>query len=123
MFVKLFILAVLNCGLNSLANMFWKLRFNKIPLSVKSVEDIKGLVFSLNIWSGIGCYVCSMLIFFYMLSNFKLSSIMPVMCMTYIFNMIIAKVVFHEIISKTQILGTLVIILGLIILSRGTVTK
>lgn len=122
-FLGLFIPAVIACTCNALANMFWKMRFNEIPLSIKSVNDILGLVTSVHIWIGIGCYGCSMLLFFYMLSNYKLSSIMPVTCMTYIFNILIAKLVFGESISKVQLLGTVIIIVGLLVLSRGAVAK
>lgn len=122
-FIGLIIPAFIACTCNALANMFWKMRFDKIPLSLSSIQDIIGLICSWQIWAGIGCYGTSMLLFFYMLSNYKLSSIMPVTCMTYIFNVVIAKVVFNENISKTQIMGIMIIITGLIVLSRETVSK
>lgn len=122
-FFQLLIPAAIACTCNALANMFWKMRFDKMPLIVKSLRDIYGLLTSVHIWAGIFCYGCSMLLFFYMLSNFKLSSIMPVTCMTYIFNIVIARAVFDESISRLQILGTIIVICGLIILSRGAVTK
>lgn len=123
-FIKLLIPAIIACTCNALANMFWKMRFDKVPLRFGSIQDIIGLITSPYIWTGVGCYGCSMLLFFYMLSNYKLSAIMPVTCMTYVFNIIIARLVFDESISKVQIIGTLIIILGLIVLSRaGSVTK
>lgn len=122
-FLRLFIPAAIACTCNALANMFWKMRFDKIPLRIKSFQDVGGLLISPHIWAGVCCYGCSMLLFFYMLSNFKLSAIMPVTCMTYIFNILIARFVFGEAISRIQIMGTLIIICGLIVLSRGVVTK
>lgn len=122
-FLRLLIPAAIACTCNALANMFWKMRFDKIPLVLKSFHDIVGLLISPHIWAGVCCYGCSMLLFFYMLSNFKLSAIMPVTCMTYVFNIVIARVVFGESISRIQILGTAIVICGLIILSRGAVTK
>ncbi len=124
MFIKLLIPAFIACTCNAFANMFWKMRFDKVPLSFKSMQDIIGIITSPFIWGGVGCYCCSMLLFFYMLSNYKLSAIMPVTCMTYVFNIVIARVVFGESISKMQIIGTLIVICGLIVLSRaGAVTK
>ncbi len=65
-----------------------------------------------------------MLLFFYMLSNYKLSTIIPVTSMTYIINILVARFYFHESVGKIQILGTVIIILGLLILSRaGAVSK
>jgi drug/metabolite transporter (DMT)-like permease len=117
-FIRLFIPAFVACTCNALANMLWKMRFDKIPLKLDSIKNILDLIVSPHIWGGVICYGGSMLLFFYMLSNFRLSAIMPVTCMTYIFNIIIARVVFGETISRTQILGTAIIIFGLIILSR-----
>lgn len=116
---KLFLPAVVACSCNALANMFWKIRFNQVPFAVKSFGDIIGLATSFHIWAGIVCYVCSMVIFFYMLSNFKLSVVTPVTCMTYVFNVVIARIVFHETISSMQVIGIIVVIVGLIILSRA----
>lgn len=117
--LKLFIPAIISCSCNALANMFWKMRFDQVPLKFASVKDVIGLATSFHIWSGVGCYAISMVIFFYMLSNFKLSVVTPVTCMTHIFNVIIARVVFHEKITSIQIIGIAVVIIGLIILSRA----
>lgn len=122
-FIGLMVPAFFACTCNALANMFWKMRFDENSLSLSSVQEIIGLVRSWQIWAGVGCYGISMLLFFYMLSNYKLSSIMPVSCMTYIFNVIIAKAVFHESISKTQIIGIIIIVAGLIVLSKETGSK
>lgn len=122
-FINLLLPAFVACCCNALANMFWKIRFDKVPLSLTSIKDIVDLLKSWQIWLGVGCYGISMLLFFYMLSHYKLSSIMPVTCMTYIFNIIIARIFFYESISRTQVIGTVVIIIGLLILSRGQFTK
>ena len=122
-FSSLLLPAIVACSCNALANMFWKMRFDKVPLSLSSIQDLLDLLKAWQIWIGIGCYGVSMLLFFYMLSHYKLSSIMPVTCMTYIFNIIIARFFFYESISKTQIIGAVIIIIGLLILSRGQITK
>ncbi len=124
MFWRLLLPAFLACVCNSLANALWKLRFDKTPLSLRGVEDVIGLLRSPNIWGGMGFYGGSMLLFFYMLSNYKLSTIIPVTSMTYIINILVARFYFHESVGKIQILGTVIIILGLLILSRaGAVSK
>lgn len=120
-FTRLFIPAFIACCCNAVANLFWKLRLDKEPIS--SLKDIIGLIGIWQIWIGVMFYGCSMLLFFYMLSNFKLSSIMPVTCLTYVLNIIVARIIFKENISVMQIIGTLIIIFGLIILSRGQVSK
>lgn len=121
-YLRLLIPAFIACCCNALANMFWKFEFSRNPLNICSLADIIQLLFSWKILVGIGFYGCSMLLFFYMLSNFKLSAIMPVTCITYILNILIAVFVFCEDISWQQIMGTFIVILGLLILSRGPVT-
>jgi len=54
-----------------------------------------------------------------MLSNFKLSAIIPITSLTYIFNIIAAVLIFKENINIMQATGTVVIIIGLLILSRA----
>ena len=118
-FSKLIIPAVIACLCNTIANTLWKLQFTKKPLSIASFSDAFNTVFTVNIIGGICFYIGSMLLFFYLLSNFKLSVIMPVMCLTYVFNIIIAAVVFKEQIVPIQAVGTSVILVGLILLSRA----
>ena len=122
-FLELFIPACFACFCNALANMFWKLRFNKVPFSLKSISDFLLLLSSGPIWIGVGFYGISMLLFFYMLSNFKLSVVTPVLCMTYVFNILVAKIIFNEPLGKMQIIGTVIIMIGLIVLSRENVIK
>lgn len=122
-FLKLFIPACGACVCNACANMFWKFRFNRIPFSMKSASDFFSLISSGYIWIGLFLYGCSTLLFFYMISNFKLSAMIPVLCLSYIFNIVIARLVFNESIGMNQAIGTVIIIIGLIILSRGSVTK
>lgn len=122
-FVKLFISAFIACIFNACANMFWKFRLNRVPFSFKSISDLFNLASSIYIWIGLLLYGCSTLLFFYMLSNFKLSAMMPVCCMSYILNIAVARLVFNESIDKMQILGTVIIIMGLLVLSRGNVVQ
>ena len=118
-FHMLLIPAFLSCLLNTVANTLWKMQFNKTPISFNSLLNIVRSIFTVNVIGGAFLYFGSMLIFFYMLSNFKLSVIMPIMCLTYIFNIAVGILLFKETLSVYQIMGTAVIIIGLIILSRA----
>lgn len=120
-YLKLLCPAFIACVCNAMANTFWKFEFNRNPIHIGGLADLFGLFFSWRILIGIGFYACSMLLFFYMLSNFKLSAIMPVTCMTYILNIAIAFLIFHESINIWQIAGTAIIIIGLLILSHAPI--
>lgn len=109
------------CFFNACANVFWKFEFSKNTFIFSGLESIIKVFFSINIIIGIIFYICSMLLFFYMLSNFKLSVIVPLTSLTYIFNLIAAYLIFHEKVSFLHLIGTLIIIIGIIILFQAPI--
>lgn len=114
--LSLIIPAVFATLLNAVANTIWKIYFQKGEFSYTSMASILGL-FNVYIMSGILCYVCSMLLFFYMLSKFDLSVIIPLTALTYIFNLLAAYYIFHESFDLYKIGGIFIIIIGICVLS------
>lgn len=55
------------------------------------------------------CYGVSMVIFFYLLSNYRLSQVVPFLAMTGIFNMAVAAIFLHESISMVQIVEEIIV--------------
>lgn len=117
-FIHLLVPTTIACALNAFANVLWKLQFQKQPLVLK-LETIIHLIISPYIVIGVGCYVLSMLIFFYLLSNYALSMIIPLTAMTYMFNMLLAFIIFKESFDSYKIVGMMIIIFGIIVLSRS----
>lgn len=116
---KLFLLAMINSLCNTLANALWKYQFSRQALDVSSMGKLIKTCFQLNIFLGVFFYVVSMLTFFYLLSNYKISSVIPLLAMNYIFNLLAAYILFKDTISITQIVGMAIILLGIVIYSRG----
>lgn len=116
--LSLIIPVVLATLLNAIANTIWKIYFQHNGFSFTSFNSIFTL-FNVYIISGIFCYVGSMLLFFYMLSRFDLSVIIPLTALTYIFNMLAAYYIFHESLDVYKIVGILIIILGIGVLSMS----
>ena len=106
------------CLLNAIANGLWKVQFQKQPLVFK-FDIMLTTLMSPYIILGICCYVVSMLIFFYLLSNFSLSIIIPLTALTYIFNLLLAFVIFKESFDTYRLAGVVIIILGVAILSKS----
>lgn len=106
------------CALNAFANGLWKMQFQKQPLVLKSDILITTLV-SPYVIIGICFYVISMLIFFYLLSNYSLSIVIPLTAMTYIFNMLLAFFIFKESFDSYKLIGMIIIILGIAVLSKS----
>ena len=116
--MRLFILAVLallSSGCNSVANALWKTQFQIMPLRFDSLKVLILSVLQWRIVAGVLCYVVSMLLFFYLLSNYRLSQVIPFLATTYIFNFLIAALFFHEPVNIWQISGILLIIGGVIL--------
>ena len=117
-FIKIVIPAFSACMCNAIANYFWKTELAKNPFNISSLSKIISLFFCFNIIIGIFFYIISMMLFLYMLSNFKLSLIVPLTVFTYVLNILSAYIIFREKIYTQSIIGTVVIILGIIILSQ-----
>jgi drug/metabolite transporter (DMT)-like permease len=116
--LSLIIPVVLATFLNAIANTIWKLYFQKSEFPYTSLSSILEL-FNIYIISGILCNIGSMLLFFYMLSKFDLSVIIPLTALTYIFNMLSAYYIFQESFDVYKISGMLIIIFGIGILSMS----
>jgi len=118
-FYKLIIIAAAASLCNTIANTLWRMQFIKTPFNISSFSAIVQTFLSLSIIIGILFYVCSMLLFFYLLSNNNLSAIIPVTSLTYIFNILAAYLILHEKISVNQIVGIGIVLVGIIVLSRA----
>ena len=117
-FLNLLLPTTVACALNAFANVLWKLQFQKQPLSFK-LDTLVSLMINPYILFGISFYVLSMLIFFYLLSNYALSMIIPLTAMTYLFNMLLAFIVFKESFDMYKIIGIIIIVCGIIVLSKS----
>lgn len=116
---RLFIIAMINSVFNTLGNAAWRYQFSRQALDVSSISAIIRTCFQFYVFVGVFFYGLSMLIFFYLLSNYKMSSVVPLSAMNYIFNLLVAHLLLKEQISIVQIGGMLLIILGIIVYSRG----
>lgn len=113
--VKLVLPALMSSACNSIANALWKTQFSYKPFQAESFQLLIQSVFNWRVIGGVCCYGMSMLLFFYLLSHYKLSQVIPFLATTYVFNFIIAAFVFHETITWAQISGVVLIIGGVIL--------
>jgi drug/metabolite transporter (DMT)-like permease len=118
--MKVVFLVAITSVLSTLGNILWKMQFSKQPLDLSSVTAIAYTFISWKVLLGIASYFISMVLFFYLLSNFKMSVVIPLQAMTYILNVAVAFTMFKEKISLGQLLGSLIIMFGIIVLIRST---
>ena len=87
---------------------------NKNPFDITSFSSILSAMLSIKIIIGVICYMISMLLFFYLLSNYGLSLVIPmVTAFTYSLNLLSAYFILHERVSPLQIIGILIILIGI----------
>lgn len=113
--LSLAIPAIISSMCNSFANALWKTQFLETPLNTKSIWALIESVLHWRIIAGVALYGISMLLFFYVLSHFRPSQAVPFLASTYIFNFIMAAVVFHEPIGGMQVVGVVLITSGIIL--------
>jgi undecaprenyl phosphate-alpha-L-ara4N flippase subunit ArnE len=118
-YIRLLIPAALACACNAAANTLWKIQFSKVPLSVASISAFISSVFTFKVILGAFLYCGSMVLFFYLLSHYKMSQVVPVLALTYVFNLLAAYFVLHENVSVVQVAGICVILGGIFLYSRG----
>lgn len=119
---KLVIPVLLFCCLNTAGNSLWKYQFTKTPVTLSNLNENIHLLWSPYILLGIFSYVSSMIIFFFLLSNFKMSYIVPVTALTYIFNILVAVLFFGERISISYLAGIVLILAGIYFISRDSIS-
>ena len=113
--LKLAIPALLSSLCNASANALWKTQLSMRPMNTESITSFFASILNVRIIGGAAFYGVSMLLFFYILSNFRLSQAIPFLATTYVFNFIIAALCFHETFVMNQIIGITLIIGGVII--------
>lgn len=117
--MKLVLLVIVSSLLSTAGNFLWKLRFSKQPLDVVTFASLADTFFSWKVLLGGACYFCSMILFFYLLSNYKMSVVIPLQSITYILNVSVAFFAFKERLSLGQAVGTIIIMIGIVVLLRA----
>jgi drug/metabolite transporter (DMT)-like permease len=86
-------------------------------MDFSSLDAAFKTVLNFNVILGMFLYFISMLLFFYLLSNFRLSIVIPVTGLTYVLNLLAAYAIFHEKISAFQLLGMILVLAGILMVS------
>ena len=103
------------CLCNAVSNTLWKLSLGSHPFKYVGLTSLAALLVRPLILVGIFLYVVSMFVYFYLLSNYKLSVIVPLTSLTYVLNTISAYLIFREEVSLVQILGIVLLCAGIVL--------
>jgi len=119
-FLKIVLPMSMACLCNTIANTLFKIELSKNPLNLTSLMDIIKTFTSVKVLIGVGFYGLSLLIFMHTLSRYKMSIVVTMTSMTYIFNFVVAFLIFKEKISIHSVLGGVIILVGLAVISGNT---
>lgn len=115
-----YLLALISIVLGSVAQYFLKVGMNSVGVdNLSLMEVIKKALSSVSLWGGIACYGASMLFWLYVLSQMELSKAYPLVSLGYVFTLFIGYFCLGESLSAGKIIGVLLIVSGVIFLSRA----
>jgi drug/metabolite transporter (DMT)-like permease len=86
--------------------------------SDKLQNTLVSFFFNSNLLVGIGFYVISTALYIVLLKKVDLSLLYPLTSLSYVWVIILAKIMLKEHISKSKIFGTALIVCGIIILAN-----
>ncbi|GAW93409.1 EamA family transporter [Calderihabitans maritimus] len=111
------VLAVLNALLLVTGQIFWKLGLNRA--GEFSWTNVWPVFSSPAVLAGIGIYVLSLFLWFYLLSRASLSFIYPVQSLAYVFGVLAGLFLFGETVPPVRWAGVLLIVVGVYLVVRG----
>lgn len=121
---QVFSVAVVGVLLNACAQLAIKWGTTKIA-SISLREGLWTLFLTVignsGVIVGLGCYVISVGLWVYVLSKVEVSIAYPMLSIGYIFNLILAHWFFGEQITFSKVMGIGLIILGVVVLTKGNV--
>lgn len=89
------------------------------PISTLNIGYILNIFYNYYVIIGLISYAMSAIFWMIALSREDLSFVYPFISLTFVFILLSSIFIFHEKIGPSRVLGTIVIIIGLIILVRG----
>lgn len=115
----IYIVALISILLGAFAQYFLKVGVSGLSEGPLSMGKLPALLSSLQFWLGCGAYGLSLLFWLYVLSKMELSKAYPMVSLGYVFSMIIAYLWLDESINAMKIFGVILIITGVVCISRG----
>lgn len=110
------ILVFINCLMLSAGQTFWKTGLEQVNFN--TLVDLIHLLFNKYILAGIGIYITSTFYWFWILKRFDLIRVYPLQSMSYILVLVLGSVILKELPSRNTIIGTLIIVLGVFIVTK-----
>ena len=116
-------LVFISIMLNSVGQLLFKIGMNQIGLFEFSLNNVLGLALKVLVspalMGGLLLYFLSTGVWFLVLSRAEISYVYPLISLSYIVTAAGAYFFLHEHVSPTRLLGTLIIIIGVVLVCRS----
>lgn len=114
-----YIALLISTMMAALAQFLFKWGVNSLDTANKSVgQIIKAGVGNVYVWCGVLGYVINLSLWLYVLSQLELSKAYPMTSLAYIFTLFLGLFFLNEQITPLKLFGILLIIAGVILLTR-----
>jgi len=122
--IRAIIFTFLFSVITSIGQVLWKIGLNNVGgFYVKEMnvfQNVWRILWSWHIILGFVAFMVATGIWFYLLSNYKISVIIPISSVSFIFSMIAGKYFFYEHISLYNWFGVVLIIIGVVFIANQT---
>ena len=105
-----YVILVVMTLMGAVASLFLK--------KASGINGMLGLLTNLNLYIGGGLYFLSALLNIFILRNLDYSIVLPLTSITYIWTMVISVVCLKEKVTRKQMSGVLLIMIGAILVTR-----
>ena len=113
-----YVLVLVNVVLLVTGQLLFKLGLDRI--GALTLHNLFTVFWSPLIWAGLALYVIATLAWFYVLSRAQLNAVYPLQSISYILALILSIVILHEQASPLRWAGTVVILVGVVLVQLRT---
>lgn len=115
-----YVLALISIMLGAFAQLIFKIGMNHIYTEGKGIwQIVEQALQSKYLWGGILCYGFSLILWFYVLTQFELSKAYPMVSLGYVFTLILGYYFLNDSINNFKIIGVVFILIGVYFISKA----
>ena len=114
-----YVYALVSIMLGAFAQLLLKMAMSQSPLTPSLLHNPFSILLNGKMIGGIGCYAASMMFWLYVLSKLDLSKAYPMVALGYVLTFILGWFFLDEPVKPMRIVGLIVIVAGVIIISRS----
>ncbi|MEN9560056.1 MAG: hypothetical protein RLZZ502_1267 [Pseudomonadota bacterium] len=117
--MQAYLLAISGVLLNCFAQLFLKAGTNQAGVISAHWDSAYKVLSTPIFYAGFACYGLSLIVWIMALSKLPVSVAYPLLSIAYVLNMVLAYYLFQEPITLLKVIGTALILLGVVLISQS----